>query len=96
MTSLIQIQRHLANLIEQPDFMSSEEITTEIRSLYKTATELDEIRNQLNAMEYAMRTMLELLDTAENKPMACSQFHCLLSPFHKQLILTAGRLDGLL
>jgi hypothetical protein len=96
MTSLIQIQRNLEILIRQYDSISANEIGIEIISLCKTATKLDEVRNQLNAMECGMRTVLELLDTAENKYMTCSQFQCLLSPFHKQLMSTAIVLDNLL
>ena len=95
MTSLIQIQRNLEILIQQSDSILAKEISIEIRNLCKTVSQLNEIRNQFNTIECAMRTVIELLDTAENKPMACSQFQCLLSPFRKQLLSTAIGLDNL-
>lgn len=96
MTNLIEIKRNLEILIQQSDSIPATEIDIEIRSLCKTAKKLDEVRNQLNAMECGARTVLELLDTAENKDMTCSQFHCLLSPLHKQVLSAAGELDDLL
>lgn len=96
MTPLPQIQNTMTDVLHIAPSLLKVVIGAEVGPLRESVSQVEQARQQLTAIECAMKLVLQLLEAADNKPLMSDDLHCLLAPLGENLSKVIAGLDTVL
>jgi hypothetical protein len=88
--------KQLAGLVDRALDLPRDSLEAEVSGMQEALGRIEAARNELNAVDGALKLVLQLLETADTEPLMGDHLHCLLSPLQARLSQSLTGLDEVL